>query len=126
MGALEIGTPTPGEPAPGADGYLNDCHDACLLDGGERRRNGAIIRTLTDQCPTPNGRVHVPPSPPAHQVKQLLVRWRSGDQGALDEPLFVSAERAAEVVDLDDDARLAEIARAKPARRTSFLRRARY
>jgi len=27
----------------------------------------------------------VPPSPPAHQVTQLLVRWREGDRRALDE-----------------------------------------
>jgi RNA polymerase sigma-70 factor, ECF subfamily len=27
----------------------------------------------------------VPPSPPAHQVTQLLLRWRAGDQNALDE-----------------------------------------
>lgn len=29
----------------------------------------------------------MPPSSPAHQVTQLLVRWRSGDQGALDDAL---------------------------------------
>jgi len=27
----------------------------------------------------------MPPSPPAHQITQLLVRWREGDQRALDE-----------------------------------------
>ncbi len=27
----------------------------------------------------------MPPSPPAHQVTQLLVRWREGDRSALDE-----------------------------------------
>jgi RNA polymerase sigma factor (TIGR02999 family) len=29
--------------------------------------------------------LHVPPSPPGHQITQLLVRWREGDQRALDE-----------------------------------------
>ena len=27
----------------------------------------------------------MPPSPPAHQITQMLVRWRAGDQRALDE-----------------------------------------